>query len=98
MVLPDAYHDRMRSQLGDAFEAYLAAMERMPRRALRVNLLKTDTDAFAAVCGFPLEPDGVIPEGFSFPTDSSRVVMRCMRPGFFTCRSPRRSFRPRCST
>ena len=68
--LPEAYLHRMRSQLGESeFAAYLAAMERQPRRALRVNLLKTTAEDFSAQAGFSLTPTGILPESFFFEDD-----------------------------
>ena len=40
MNLPQDYVNRMRSQLGEAFPAYLAAMDEPEKRAARVNGLK----------------------------------------------------------
>lgn len=65
--LPEAYLARMRGQLGgDGLNNYLAAMECAPKRALRVNTLKTSAEEFRALADFPLEPAGVSPESFLF--------------------------------
>lgn len=65
--LPEAYRARMRGQLGEAeFAAYLRAMESYPKRALRVNTLKTNTEAFREKADFPLFPTGLLPESFFF--------------------------------
>ena len=71
MDLPEAFLNRMKTQLGGDFAAYLRAMEEPPRRALRVNTLKIQPDAFAHLCDFPLTPSGVLPEAFFFPADLS---------------------------
>jgi len=68
--LPEAFLQRMQSLLGDSeFAAYLAAMERQPRRALRVNLLKTTAEDFCAQADVPLTPTGILPESFFFEDD-----------------------------
>ena len=68
--LPEAYCARMREQLGEAqFADYLAAMEQLPRRALRVNLLKTTAVDFSAQADFSLSPTGILPESFFFEDD-----------------------------
>mgnify|MGYP000869338158 FL=1 len=68
--LPEAYCARMREQLGEAeFADYLAAMEQQPRRALRVNLLKTTAADFSAQADFSLSPTGILPESFFFEDD-----------------------------
>ncbi len=68
--LPEAFLTRMRAQLGESeFAAYLAAMEEKPRRALRVNLLKTTAEDFSAQADFSLTPTGILPESFFFEDD-----------------------------
>ena len=65
--LPEAYLARMRMQLGEEeYNAYLRAMEEQPKRALRVNLLKTTVEAFCANADFSLTPTGILPESFFF--------------------------------
>ncbi len=66
MQLPGAYLLRMRSQLGDGFDAYMAAMRAPATRALRVNTLKTDPASLCARLPF-LTPTGLVPEGFFVP-------------------------------
>jgi NOL1/NOP2/sun family putative RNA methylase len=62
----------MRSLLGEAaFAAYLAAMERAPKRALRVNTLKINADEFCALADFSLEPADISPECFLFGDDAA---------------------------
>ena len=61
MNLPQAYIDRMRIQLGEAFPAYLAAMNKPEKRAARVNDLKLDAAALST-----LRPDFVPAGGGSF--------------------------------
>lgn len=67
MKLPEAYLNRMRRQLGDAFPAYLDAMAQSPRRALRVNTLKITPGALLPLLGIRPEPCGVVSEGFFAP-------------------------------
>ena len=68
--LPEAYETRMRAQLSEAeFLAYLRAMEEQPKRALRVNLLKTTAEAYCACADFSLTPTGILPESFFFEDD-----------------------------
>jgi 16S rRNA C967 or C1407 C5-methylase (RsmB/RsmF family) len=65
--LPTAYLERMKTQLGeDGVAVYLHAMEEQPRRALRVNTLKTDVDTFYQTADFSLAPTTVLPESFFF--------------------------------
>ncbi len=66
MQLPSAYLARMRTQLGDSFDDYMAAMRAPAKRALRVNTLKTDPAFLCAHLPF-LTPTGLVPEGFFVP-------------------------------
>lgn len=71
-LLPKEYIERMRAQLGeDGLSAYLAALERPQKRALRVNTLKIDAEAFRALADFPLEPTGLTPESFFFNDETA---------------------------
>lgn len=52
--LPEAFQKRMQSQLGDAYPAYLAAMEQPARRALRINTLKITEESFCDLVDFTI--------------------------------------------
>ncbi len=68
--LPQAYLERMETQLGEGgLAAYLRAMEDEPRRALRVNTLKISAGAFRKAADFSLVPAGALPESFFFGDD-----------------------------
>ena len=73
MNLPQAYLNRMKEQLGEGFDAYLAAMAEPEKRAARANGLKLNPEELAA-----LRPDFVPAggEGFLLP------------PGFAPGRDP----------
>ena len=68
MNLPEAYLDRMKGQLGEDFDAYLAAMAEPEKRAARANGLKLSPEKLAE-----LRPDFIptggegflLPEGFA---------------------------------
>lgn len=52
IALPTPFLNRMQTELGpDGFRAYLSAMEEAPKRSGRINTLKTDPEAFAALTG-----------------------------------------------
>ncbi len=68
MNLPQAYVDRMQTQLGSDFPAYLAAMEEPPKRAAHVNGLKLTGEALAALqpAFVPVGGEGfLLPENFA---------------------------------
>ena len=51
MNLPQAYLERMKGQLGEAFDAYLRAMDQPEKRAARANGLKLTAAAIAVKSG-----------------------------------------------
>ena len=68
MNLPQAYLDRMKGQLGEAFDAYLLAMDEPEKRAARCNGLKASPETLSALRpGFlPAGGEGfLLPEGFA---------------------------------
>ena len=68
MTLPQAYLERMKGQLGEAFRAYLAAMAQPENRAARANGLKIQPEALAALrpAFTPAGGEGfLLPEGFA---------------------------------
>ena len=68
MNLPQAYLDRMRIQLGDGFDAYLAAMDEPERRAARTNRLKLTGEVLHDLrpSFVPAGDDAfLLPEGFA---------------------------------
>ena len=65
-MLPVEFLDRMKSQLGDEYEAFLASLERPRAVALRFNPLKGD----APVLPFVGEPVPWEPQGFYYDPDS----------------------------
>ena len=68
--LPEAFLSRMRAQLGETeFIAYRIAMEEKPKRALRVNLLKTTAEDFLSQADVSLTPTGISQESFFFEDD-----------------------------
>lgn len=88
MNLPQEFLDRMRAQLGSEYPDYLAAMELAPRRALRVNTLKTDAPALLARFGGALEPTGVGPDSFFTPDGFQPARSLLHRAGHFYMQEP----------
>ena len=68
-TIPDAFLRRMEAQLGAAFPAFLAALGEPPKKALRVNTLKTDRETLSNLLGLPLEPLSENPDGAAVPAD-----------------------------
>ena len=58
-MLPEAFLNRMRAQLGDEFDAYLASLERPRAVALRFNPLKGEAPTLPFIqASVPWEPNG----------------------------------------
>ena len=68
MVLPQEFLTRMQSQLGQAYPAYLAAMDEPPKSALRVNTLKVAPDVLQPLLSAPLVPVDGASDGFLVPS------------------------------
>ena len=66
---PAAFLIRMQAQLKDEYPAFLAALNEPPKRALRVNSLKTDLKALSELLELPLTPLSENPTGASVPLD-----------------------------
>ena len=66
MNLPEAYLDRMKGQLGEDFDAYLAAMASPEKRAARSNRLKLSPEKLAELRPDFLPTGG---EGFLLPAE-----------------------------
>lgn len=63
MRLPKEFQTAMQARLGEAYPVYLAAMERPPRRGLRVNTLKLSVEEFLRIAPWALAPAQTAPEG-----------------------------------
>lgn len=66
---PEAFLARMERELGEAFPRYLAAMSEPPKKALRVNPLKTDRAELSALLGLDLAPLRENADGAAVPED-----------------------------
>ena len=68
---PEAFLSRMQTQLRADFPAFLSALNEPPKKALRINTLKTDRAELSALLGLPLpaldgNPDGApVPDAFN---------------------------------
>ena len=66
-ALPEQFIERMRHEPGVDFTRFIACYDEPPKRGLRVNTLRLSPEAFSAISPLPLEPTGIIPEGFIAP-------------------------------
>ena len=65
-MLPEAFKKRMQAMLGEEAEAFFAAMEKTPVRALRINRIKAKNAAADEICPFPLTPLSYDADGYIF--------------------------------
>lgn len=54
--LPQSFLNRMKTELGDGFDSFIASYDRAPYKAIRVNTLKISVDGFKKISPFKLEP------------------------------------------
>ncbi len=89
MRLPAEFQARMHTLLGEQYPAYLQAMQRPPRRGLRVNTLKIGVEAFLEISPWPLQRTGLAPEGFLLSDEASRIGSHPLhRAGLFYMQEP----------
>ena len=68
--LPPAFLERMRLLLGAEFQAFLESYSQPPSAGLRVNTLKTTSEAFQDLSPYPLSPIPWCPSGFLIEKDT----------------------------
>lgn len=66
---PEAFLERMQTQLGEQFPAFYAALQESPKKALRVNTIKTDLNTLSDLLNLPLSPLAENPTGAAVPND-----------------------------
>ncbi|MBQ7116881.1 MAG: RNA methyltransferase [Clostridia bacterium] len=67
--LPEKYKERMKSLLGEEYEAYEKSLCEPPVRAFRVNTDKISVEDFEKICPFPHEKIPYCDNGFYFNYD-----------------------------
>ncbi len=65
-MLPEAFIKRMQALLGEKTEAFLAALQQEPVRALRINRIKAENAEAELLCPFPLTPLAYDSDGYIF--------------------------------
>ena len=53
-IYPEAFLERMEKQLGADFPKFLTALNEPPKKALRINTLKTDRETLSGLLDLPL--------------------------------------------
>ncbi|HWQ59180.1 MAG TPA: RsmF rRNA methyltransferase first C-terminal domain-containing protein [Clostridia bacterium] len=71
--LPQEFLDRMKSQLGAEYPAFLASYDQPATRGLRVNTLKIAPADFLKISPFALRPSGVAADSFILIEDAQGV-------------------------
>lgn len=67
--LPEKYKERMKTLLGDEYEAYESSLREPPIKAFRVNTDKISVEDFEKICPFPHEKIPYCENGFYFNYD-----------------------------
>lgn len=76
--LPEKFAERMRKNLGDEFDAFIACYDRPRRKGLRVNTMKITPQEFAERAPFPVKKIPWVDNGFFYPDD----VMPAQHPWY----------------
>lgn len=66
---PEAFLNRMQGQLGADFPAFADALQEPPKKALRINTIKTDRGELSALLNLPLSALDENPDGAALPSD-----------------------------
>ena len=66
MELPSAFKERMKEMLGEEYGAFIESYDRERTQGLRLNLLKTEPEAFLSKSPFRLKPIPWVGEGFYY--------------------------------
>lgn len=66
MKLPQAFEEKMRRLLGEAFEGYMDCFDKPRYYGLRVNTGKISVEEFRRICPFPIRPIPWISNGFYY--------------------------------
>ena len=68
-TFPEAFLARMQAQLGADYPNFYEALNEPPKKALRINTLKTDRAELSRLLGLPLSPLSENPDGAAVPPD-----------------------------
>ena len=66
---PDAFLHRMQRELGADFPAFCDALQELPKKALRINTIKTDREELSKLLNLPLPALEENPDGAALPLD-----------------------------
>lgn len=66
MELPKAFEEKMKTLLGEEFDAYTACYEEPRYYGLRVNTSKISVEEFQKICPFSITPVPWIENGFYY--------------------------------
>ena len=73
----------MQAQLGEAYPAFIAALDEPPKKALRINTLKTDREELEKLLGLPLPALDENPDGAALPLEFNPNAMPLHAAGLF---------------
>ena len=71
--LPERFTERIKGQLGEEYEAYLASFQDKSRNGLRVNTAKLSTEAFEKMSPFALQPVPWVANGYIYEDERPAV-------------------------
>ena len=86
--LPVKFLERLKEQLGDEFDDFLASYVRQPKRGIRINTLKTDSYDLKGQAPFDMEPVPWVKNGFFVSEDDDPAGHAFYRAGLYYIQEP----------
>lgn len=86
--LPEEFLDRMKTMLGDDFQAFLNSYQQPRTFGLRVNTAKISCEEFEKIVPFPISPIPWIPDGYFYPEDVRPSKCAFYQAGLYYLQEP----------
>ena len=86
--LPEEFLDRMKTMLGDDFQAFLNSYQQPRTFGLRVNTAKISCEEFEKIVPFSISPIPWIPDGYFYPEDVRPSKCAFYQAGLYYLQEP----------
>jgi NOL1/NOP2/sun family putative RNA methylase len=88
MKLPEAFLNRMKTLLGDEYQAFLRSYDETPVRGLRINPMKLSQEEFEASVPFPVRRIPWVRNGYFYPSDVRPSLHPFYQAGLYYLQEP----------
>ena len=86
--LPADFLNRMRTMLGEEYEAFQKSYEEERQYGLRVNTRKISCEEFESICPFPIKKIPWVPNGYFYPSEVRPSLHPYYRAGLYYLQEP----------